>query len=108
MTPFVHGLFTNRFSGNFRPQSAFNLSMKRMVLLSGIALIATAACLVRNRVSTTARISINAPHAAAPAATDSEEQFRQRIRSIVKKVADDVKKEQASAQTTPNGNNAAL
>jgi hypothetical protein len=78
-----------------------------MVLLSGIALIATAACLVRNRISTTARISINAPHAAAPA-TDSEEQFRQRIRSIVHKVAADIKKEQASAHTTSNHNNAAL
>jgi hypothetical protein len=82
--------------------------MKRMVLLSGIALIATAACLVRNRISTTPRISINAPHAATPAATDSEEQFRQRIRSIVQKVTADVKKEQASTQTIPNRNDAAL
>src|SRR5689334_19610024 len=72
--------------------------MKRVVFVTGIALFLSACWLIRTRHFATIRNATlrSEPQKNSGSPLASEEEFRQKIRGIVQKVAADVKKEQAS------------
>ena len=72
--------------------------MKRVVFVTGIALFLSAGWLIRTRHFAATRNSTvrSEPQKNSNEPLASEEEFRQKIRGIVQKVAADVKKEQAS------------
>jgi len=82
--------------------------MQRVIAVSGIAILLSAAWVIRARhsskpslgalVQPATTVNVTAIRPSDP----SEREFRQKIRSIVQKVSADIKKEQASTQTTSN------
>jgi hypothetical protein len=82
--------------------------MKRVVFVTGIALLLSAGWLIKTRhfVATRSGTVRPQPQKSSSSPLASEEEFRQKIRGIVEKVAADVKKEQASIRDA--GHKAAL
>jgi hypothetical protein len=70
--------------------------MKRMFVVGGMAIILSASWLIKTR-HTPRAVSGSESHASSSISEISEAEFRQKIRTIIQKVASDVKKEQALA-----------
>jgi hypothetical protein len=70
--------------------------MKRMFVAGGIAVVLSASWLIKTR-HIPRTVARSESHISSSTSEISEAEFRQKIRTIIQKVASDVKKEQALA-----------